>query len=184
MLKFKRMLSHYLKYMMPSMPSVGASTIPPWTLCQGFCKPPWRNRWNNILLSLYEHWDFSQCEHMLFWLCNAPATFQWLMTNCSGELNYLPVWSIWIMSLFIQVHKKNTLNAYKQCWSAFDSMDWSLKPSKWSTWGIVSPQKGYGQTGITWRPSSNTQNPPCTLPLKVLSDSVHTTSALLRTLPG
>ena len=32
---------------------------------------------------------FFQCEHMPFRLCNAPATFQQLMTNCLRELNYL-----------------------------------------------------------------------------------------------
>ena len=32
---------------------------------------------------------FFQCERMSFGLCNGPATFQHLMTNCLGELNYL-----------------------------------------------------------------------------------------------
>ena len=31
---------------------------------------------------------FFQCEHMPFGLCSTPATFQHLMTNCLGELNY------------------------------------------------------------------------------------------------
>ena len=31
---------------------------------------------------------FYECKHMLFRLCNAPATFQHLMQNCLEELNY------------------------------------------------------------------------------------------------
>ena len=30
-----------------------------------------------------------ECEHLPFWLCNSPATFQWLMQNCLGELNLM-----------------------------------------------------------------------------------------------
>ena len=32
---------------------------------------------------------FFECNHIPFGLCNAPATFQWLMQNCRGELNLI-----------------------------------------------------------------------------------------------
>ena len=32
---------------------------------------------------------FFECDRMPFGLCNASATFQWLMQNCMGELNFI-----------------------------------------------------------------------------------------------
>ena len=32
---------------------------------------------------------FFECDRTLFGLCNVPATFQWLMQNCMGELNFV-----------------------------------------------------------------------------------------------
>ena len=32
---------------------------------------------------------FFKCNRMPFGLCNVPATFQWLMENCMGELNFI-----------------------------------------------------------------------------------------------
>ena len=32
---------------------------------------------------------FFECDRMSFGLCNAPATFQQLMQNCMGELNFI-----------------------------------------------------------------------------------------------
>ena len=32
---------------------------------------------------------FFECNRMPLGLCNAPATFQWLMQNCMGELNFI-----------------------------------------------------------------------------------------------
>ena len=32
---------------------------------------------------------FFECDRMPFGLCNVPATFQWLMQNCMGELNFV-----------------------------------------------------------------------------------------------
>ena len=35
------------------------------------------------------HLGFFECDRMPFGLSNAPATFQWIMQNCMGELNLI-----------------------------------------------------------------------------------------------
>ena len=44
---------------------------------------------NNTLHSPLADLSFFKCDCMPFGQCNAPATFQWLMKNCLGELNLI-----------------------------------------------------------------------------------------------
>ena len=73
---------------------------------------------------------FFQCEHMPFGLCNAPATFQQLMTNCLGELNYLTC----LVYLDDVVIYSNTQEKHIKCLRAvlkcFRLHRLKLKPSK------------------------------------------------------
>ena len=57
----------------------------------------------------------SECEHMAFGLCNAPATFQQLMTNCLGELNYLTCLDDVIIYLSTQEKHIECLQAVLKC---------------------------------------------------------------------
>ena len=95
-----------------------------------------------------------------------------------------------MMSSFIWACKKNTLNACKQSSNASGSTDWnsslqsvSFSKKRLSTWGTVSCQKACGQAGITWKPLPNILKPRCIPPSRVLSDSLDTIDASLRTLP-
>ena len=36
-----------------------------------------------------DNMGFFECNRIPFGLCNVPATFQWLMQNCMGELNFI-----------------------------------------------------------------------------------------------
>ena len=73
---------------------------------------------------------FFQCEHMPFRQCNTPATFQQLMTNCLGELNYstcLVYLDDVIIYLSMQEEHIKHLQAVLEC---FRLHGLKLKPSK------------------------------------------------------
>ena len=57
-------------------------------LLSGFWQTPMEESSKQYTAFILGTLGFFQCERMPFRLCNAPATFQHLMTNCLGELNY------------------------------------------------------------------------------------------------
>ena len=62
--------------------------------------------------------EFFQCECMPFGLCNIPATFQQLMINCLGELNYstcLVYLNVIIIYLSMQEEHIESLRAVLKC---------------------------------------------------------------------
>ena len=58
-------------------------------LLLGFWQTPMEESLKQYIAFTVGTLGFFQCECMPFGLCNALATFQQLMTNCLGELNYL-----------------------------------------------------------------------------------------------
>ena len=75
---------------------------------------------------------FFKCDHMPFGLCNAPATFQWLMQNCLGEMNltdcliYLDDWVV-----FSQIAEEH-LHCLCIIFDWFSEHNLKLKPLKCS----------------------------------------------------
>ena len=57
-------------------------------LLSGFWQTPMKESSKQYTAFTVGMLGFFQCERMPFGLCNIPATFQQLMTNCLGELNY------------------------------------------------------------------------------------------------
>ena len=73
---------------------------------------------------------FFECDHMPFGLCNTPVTFQRLMQNCLGELN----WTYCLIYLDDIIVFSQTAEEYLHCLCVI--FDWfrdhnlKLKPSK------------------------------------------------------
>ena len=75
---------------------------------------------------------FFKCDRMPFGLCNAPATFQWLMQNCMGELNFIYC-LIYLDDLIVFL--KTAEEHLHQLHAVFDRLreyNLKLKPSKCS----------------------------------------------------
>ena len=75
---------------------------------------------------------FFKCDRMPFGLCNVPATFQWLMQNCMGELNFIYC-LIYLDDLIMFLW--TTEEHLHWLWVVFDHLrkyNLKLKPSKCS----------------------------------------------------
>ena len=75
---------------------------------------------------------FFECNRMPFGLCNAPATFQWLMQNCMGELNFIYC-LIYLVDLimFLQTAEEH-LHRLRVVFDCLREYNLKLKPSKCS----------------------------------------------------
>ena len=75
---------------------------------------------------------FFECEHMLFGLCNAPATFQRLMQNCLSELN-LTYCLIYLDNVIMfSTDEDDHLWCMRVIFDRFRAEHLKLKPSKCS----------------------------------------------------
>ena len=68
---------------------VGASHFSCLDLKSGFWQIKKDELSNHYTMFTVGNLGFAECDYMSFGLCNAPATFQWLMQNCLGELNLI-----------------------------------------------------------------------------------------------
>ena len=63
---------------------------------------------------------FSKCNQMPFGICNTPATFQWLLQNCMGELNltYCLIYldDLIVFSQIVEEHLHQLHVIFNQLW--------------------------------------------------------------------
>ena len=73
---------------------------------------------------------FFECDPMPFGLCNVPATFQWLMQNCLGELNLIYC-LIYLEDTVVFLHTaEEHLHQLHIIFDQFREHNLKLKPSK------------------------------------------------------
>ena len=72
---------------------------------------------------------FFKCDCMPFGLCNAPATFQWLMQNCLGKLNLIYC-LIYLDNIVVFLHTAEHLHQLCIVFDWFREHNLKLKPLK------------------------------------------------------
>ena len=166
-----------------------ANTTQLWT-SSGFWQTPMEGSSKQYTAFTVGMLGFFQCERMPFGLCNTPATFQWLMTNCLGELNYLTC-SVYLNDVVIY---SSTQEEHVECVPAvlecFRLHRLKLKPSKCEFFkekieylGHSVSSKGVWLSRDNLKAIAKFPDPQHTQLLRVSSDSWGTTEASLRTLP-
>ena len=73
---------------------------------------------------------FFECDCMPFGLCNAPATFQWLMQNCLGELNVIILPHLSDNIVVFSHTAEEHLHCLHLVFDQFREHNLKLKPSK------------------------------------------------------
>ena len=74
---------------------------------------------------------FFKCDRMPFGLCNALATFQWLMQNCIGELNFICLIYLDDLIMFSQTAEEH-LHQLRVVFDCLREYNLKLKPLKCS----------------------------------------------------
>ena len=129
---------------------------------------------------------FFQCKCMPFGLCNAPATFQQLMMNCLGELNYSTC-LVYLNDVVIYLSTQEGLCTVLEC---FRLHGLKLKPLKCEFFkekieylGHSVSLKGVWPSRDNLKPIAKYPEPMMYTAIRVSLDSLGTINTSLRTLP-
>ena len=84
--RLSKMYTHYLKLMRPSTACRDPSGSPHLTWKLGIGQVEMDKDSKPLITFMVGPLGFNKCERMPFGLTNTPATFQWLMETCHGDL--------------------------------------------------------------------------------------------------
>ena len=101
-------------------------------LLSGFWQTPMAEESKQYTAFIIGMLGFYECECMPFGLCNAPVTFQQLMQNCLGELNYTTCLVYLDDMIIYSSTQEEHLDWLKEVLERFQLNGLKFKPSKCS----------------------------------------------------